>query len=91
MEEKNNEEIYHRRSHVCASRHSGTCGDSRCLDGAVRRQLPDRAAQRHAGLFQGTEGRHPAGRGRAERRRQAAEPDPELHRIQGRCDHRQPG
>ena len=65
--------------------------ERRRVDGPVRRQLPDRAAQRHDRVRQDPGRREPAGRGRAERRRQATRPDQELRRFRRRRHHRQPG
>ena len=67
------------------------CRECRRVDGPVRRQLPDRAAQRHDRIWQDPGRREPAGRGRAERRRQAARPDQELRRVRRRRHHRQSG
>ena len=78
-----------RRRHADVRRRDGA--KRRRDDVEVRRQLPDRPAQRHAGLRDQQGRRDAAGRGRHQRRRQAAQPDPELHRRRRRRDHRQPG
>ena len=61
------------------------------VDGQVRRQLPDRSAQRHGGLRQDGSWRHASDRGRQGRRLQTTEPGSELHRQRRERHHRQSG